>query len=125
MLHAHVCPNAQTLRKIAPSQEVVTHGRVDRQLLILEARGSHEFDYVGIAQQFENLLTAFAVGGAAMHNSRNKACCFAQWQVLPHNCVSRLTLGLVRNGRNAKDVMDICVFELSSFISDPSLDSGP
>ncbi len=125
MLHAHVCQNAQTLCKIAPPKEleVVTHGRVDRQLLILEARGSHEFDYVGIAQQFENLLAAFAVGGTAMHDSRNKACCFAQ--VLPRDCVSRLTLGLVWNGRNAKDVMDICVFELSSFTSDPSLDSGP
>ena len=85
MLHAHVCQNAQTLRKIAPPQEVVTHGRVDRQLLILEARGSHALDYVGIAQQFENRLAAFAVGGAAMHDSRNKACCFAQ--VLPRDCV--------------------------------------
>jgi hypothetical protein len=94
MRHAHVCRNAQTLlRKIAPSQEVVTHGSVDRQLLI----------YVGIAQQFENRLAAFAVGGAAMHDSRNKAYCFAQ--VLPRDCVSRLTLGLVRNGRNAKDVI--------------------
>ncbi len=104
MRHAHVCRNARRiLSEIAPSHEVVTHGRVNRQLLVSEPHGFHEFDDIWITQPFKNRCAAFAVGIAAMHDGRDKAHSFVP--VIARDCVGRLTLSLARNGRNAKDII--------------------
>ncbi len=102
MWQANVGWNAQEiLCEISPTLEVVTHGRVNRQFGVMKFRGSHIFVDLWITQQLENRSAARAAIMAAMQNGTGRTYCCAQ--VILRDCIGRLTLGLMWNGRNAKD----------------------